>query len=96
MLYAADVAKRNSYTTRSTQLYQEAVTSLTAAQQSGVSSGQASQCKYLLGYLAERISNDLSTAQSYYEQAVASDPTNKRAANALVRVQLYLARLARQ
>jgi hypothetical protein len=95
MFSAADVAKHNQFPIRSGQLFQEAGNSLIAAQQSGLTPEQGSQCAYLLGYLAEHVNNDLASAASYYQQALALDSSNSRAANALLRVQMYLARAAK-
>jgi hypothetical protein len=92
MLFAADVAKYNQFPGRSHQLYSEAEKSLLAAQQVGLPALQGSQCAYLLGFLSERVDNNLQSAATFYQQALSLDATNKRAVSALARVEMYLAR----
>jgi hypothetical protein len=95
MLFAADSAKHSQFLVRSSQLSQEAEKSLIAAQQAGLPAAQGSQCDYLLGFFAEHTQNNLTSAESYYQQAASLDPTNSQATNALNRVQMYLAWISR-
>jgi hypothetical protein len=44
-----------------------------------------------LGYLAERLHNDVPSAALFYQAAVSADPNNTQAVNALARAQAILA-----
>jgi hypothetical protein len=92
LLTAADLAKHNGFPTRHQQLLETAEQNLLSARQVGFPSDKShANCAYLLGYLAERLHNDVPSAVAYYQEAVAADPKNTQAANALARTQAVLA-----
>jgi hypothetical protein len=92
LLVAADLAKHNRFPTRHGQLLLAAEQNLLGAKQAGFATERGhANCAYLLGYLAERLHNDVPAAEAYYEEAVAADPKNTQAANALARTKAVLA-----
>ena len=56
----------------------------------------ASQCHYYLGMIAEQYEEGLTSAQTYFQQALVLNPNNARATQALARVQFALNQAAEQ
>jgi len=71
--------KHNRFPTRHGQLLLAAEQNLLGAKQAGFATERGhANCAYLLGYLAERLHNDVPAAEAYYEEAVAADPKTRR------------------
>jgi hypothetical protein len=67
-----------------------------ALPQLGAKPQTASQCHYYLGMIAEQYEGSLASAQTSFQQAIALNPNNSRAAQALARVQFALGQAATQ
>jgi len=92
LLSAADLARHNQTPTRRQQLLQAAEQDLVSAIHIGFTTGaERAQCEYLLGYLAEKLHNDVLSAEAYYEKAATDDSANTQAAGAVARTKAVLA-----
>jgi hypothetical protein len=67
-----------------------------ALPQLGAKPQTASQCHYYLGMIAEQYEGSLAGAQASFQQAIALNPNNARATQALARVQFALGQTAAQ